>query len=182
MKHVLVVWTLLALALGAGVGAAGATPIGVGVYGGLSVPILQGDVKTGSIVGVRAPFSILPIVTVEPFYASSALGDAKETLGGISYTRSGFDGKAYGLNAMLGNPNGSGLRFYPYLGIGKFKLTRDGSADIDEVGYDVGLGLGVGATPRISLQVRGELNLVKTGDTSRKFGNVTAGLTYGLLP
>lgn len=179
MKRTIVL-TLIGLAVLAGT--AGATPIGVGVFGGLSFPVLQDDVKSGSILGLRAPVSILPIVTVEPFYASSSLGDAKETLGGISYTRTGFDGKAYGLNAMLGNPNGSGLRFYPLVGIGKYKLTRTGSDDINEVGYNVGLGLGIGATPQISLQVRGELNLVKTGSTSRKFANTTVGLTYGLVP
>lgn len=158
-----------------------ATGIAPGVYGGLSYPIIQDDVASGTIMGLRATVSLVPMLCVEPFYASSDLGDAEETLGGIAYTRQGFDGKAYGVNVMLGNPTGMGFRFVPIAGIGKYKLERDGT-DIDEVGYNVGLGIGIGATPKLSLQIRGELNLVKTGDTSRKFGNATAGLSYSLMP
>lgn len=170
-----------ALMLLVAAGAAHATGVGVGVYGGLSYPVIQDDVKSGTLIGFRAPVAIVPMITVEPFYASSSLGDAEETLGGISYTREGFDSKAYGLNVVLGNPVGMGFRFYPYAGIGKFKLERTGT-DIDETGYNVGLGIGIGATPKLSLQIRGELEMVKTGDTSRKFGNATAGLTYSLMP
>lgn len=162
--------------------AAHATGIGVGVYGGLSYPIIQQDVKSGSIIGFRAPVSIVPMITAEPFYASSKLGDGEQTLGGITYKRDGFDETAYGLTAMFGNPGGMGFHFFPFAGIGHYKLTRAASDDISEVGYNVGLGLGIGATPKVSLQIRGELQMVKTGDTSRKFGNATAGLTYSLMP
>jgi hypothetical protein len=171
-----------ALVLALGAGTAQATGVGVGVYGGLSYPVVQDDVGSGTLVGLRAPVSVLPILTLEPFYMSSSLGDKDQTIGGLSYTRTGFDGKGYGVNAMLGGVTGMGFHFYPIAGIGKFKLERTGSDDIDEVGYNVGLGIGIGATPKMSLQIRGELNLVKTGDTSRKFGNATAGLTYSLMP
>jgi hypothetical protein len=159
-----------------------ATGIAPGVYGGLSYPVLQDDVSSGTIYGVRATVSIVPMLSGEVFYASSDMGDAEETLGGIAYTRDGFDAKAYGVNVMLGSPTGMGFRFFPLAGIGKYKLEREVNEEIDEVGYNIGLGVGIGATPKLSLQIRGELNLVKTGDTSRKFGNVTAGLSYSLLP
>jgi hypothetical protein len=171
-----------ALLLALAAGSANATGVAVGVYGGLSYPIIQDDVKSGSMFGLRAPIALAPIFTVEPFYASSSLGDATETLGGIEYTRQGFDGKAYGVNAMLGSTTGTGFHFYPIVGIGKFKLERAGSPDIDETGYNFGLGIGIGATPKVTLQIRGELNMVVTGDTSRKFGNATAGLVYGFMP
>lgn len=173
---------ILAAALGVCcASAAHATGVGAGVYAGLSYPIIQEDVSNGTVIGLRAPVTLVPLITAEPYYASSSLGDKEETLGGISYTREGFDEKAYGLNVILGNPTGMGFRFYPIVGIGKVKLERTGT-NIDETGYNVGLGIGIGATPKISLQVRGELQLVKTGDTSRKFGNATAGLTYSLMP
>jgi hypothetical protein len=158
-----------------------ATGIAPGIYGGLSYPIVQDDAKSGTMLGLRATVALVPLLSVEPFYASSSLGDVDESLGGITYTREGFDGKAYGVNVMLGSPTGMGFRFFPLAGIGKFKLERAGT-DIDEVGYNVGLGIGIGATPKVSLQIRGELNLVKTGDTSRKFANATAGLSYSLMP
>ena len=169
--------TMLLLAAGA----AHATGVGVGAYGGLSFPIIQDDVESGTVYGLRAPVSLVPMITVEPFYASSALGEAKETLGGIEYTREGFDETAYGVSVMLGNPAGMGFRMYPFAGIGKYKLERTGT-DIDEMGYHFGLGVGIGATPKLSLQIRGELQMIKTDDTSRKFGNATVGLTYSLMP
>jgi opacity protein-like surface antigen len=174
-------FAIAALAMFAATGTAHATGVGVGVFGGMSYPVIQEDVESGSMLGLRAPISLAPMITVEPFYASSSLGEAEETLGGISYTREGFDGKAYGLNVILGSPIGMGFKFYPIAGIGKYKLERAGT-DIDETGYNIGLGIGIGATPKLSLQVRGELELVKTGDTSRKFANATAGLTYSLMP
>jgi hypothetical protein len=152
------------------------------VYGGLSYPIIQDDVSSGSLFGLRVPVKLIPLLTVEPYYASSALGDGEQEIGGVKYTRAGFDNKGFGLNAMLGSPTGMGLHFYPLVGIGSHKLTRSGTPDIKETAYNMGLGLGIGATPKVSLQVRGELNMVVTGDTSRKFANVTGGLTYDLMP
>src|SRR6267143_1927342 len=120
---------ILALALLAAVGAAGAAqagPVGVsvGVFGGLSVPVLQ-DVSTssfspsdafgptGSQIGIRVPVHAIPVVTFEPYYAKSNYKGRTDTIGGISYTRAGLDGKSYGLNAILGNPDGSGFHFFP---------------------------------------------------------------------
>ena len=90
-----------ALMLMLAAGAAHATGVGAGVYGGLSYPLLQDDVASGTLYGLRAPIALVPMITVEPFYASSALGDAEEVLGGLSYTREGFDQTAYGVSVML---------------------------------------------------------------------------------
>ena len=175
-------WIAATFGLLLAAGAAHATGVGVGVFGGLSYPVIQDDVSNGTVLGIRVPVSLVPMITAEPFYMSSSLGDKDETLGGITYTRDGFDEKAYGLSVILGSPTGMGFKFYPIVGIGKYKLERTGSEDIDDTGYNVGLGIGIGATPKVSLQARGELQLVKTGDTSRKFGNATVGLTYSLMP
>jgi hypothetical protein len=35
---------------------------------------------------------------------------------------------------------------------------------------------------KVSVQIRGEFTMVKTGDTSRKFTGATVGLNYSLLP
>jgi opacity protein-like surface antigen len=191
MKRISAV-ALLALALASG--AAQAAPVGVslGVFAGLSIPVLQ-DVstssfspsdafgETGSQFGFRVPVHAIPVITFEPYYAKSSYKDHDETIGGISYTRQGFDGKSYGLNAILGNPDGSGFHFFPYFGIGKTKLTRTGE-EINKTGYNFGLGLGLSPAQKISIQVRSEFSMVATGDTSRKFAGVNAGLTYRILP
>ncbi len=191
MKRLLAL-SSLALVLACGAAQAGPVGVSVGVFGGFSIPVLQdvstssfspGDAfgATGSQYGFRVPVHALPIVTLEPYYAKSKYKDRDETIGGITYTREGFDGKSYGLNAILGHPDGSGLHFFPYFGLGKTKLTRTGE-EISKSNYNFGLGLGLSPSQKISVQVRGELSMVATGDTSRKFTNATAGLTYRLLP
>jgi opacity protein-like surface antigen len=183
---------LFALLLATGAAQAGPVGISVGVFGGLSIPVLQ-DVSTssfspsdafgatGSQFGLRVPVHAIPVLTLEPYYAKSKYKDRDETIGGITYTREGFDGKSYGLNAILGSPDGSGFHFFPYFGLSKTKLERTGE-EINKTGYNFGFGLAMSPAQKISVQVRGELAMVATGDTSRKFTNATVGLTYGLKP
>ena len=182
---------LFALLLASGTAQAGPVGVSVGVFGGLSIPVLQ-DVTTssfspsdafgatGSQFGIRVPVTAIPVVTLEPFYAKSRYKDRDETIGGITYTREGFDGTTYGINAILGRPGGK-MSFFPYVGIGKTKLERTGQ-EINKTGYNFGLGLGISPAPKFSVQVRGEFAMVATGDTSRKFTNATVGLNYSLLP
>lgn len=184
---------LLGMTLAAGAAQA-QTPmhVSVGAFGGLSVPVLQ-DVdassfspsdafgSSGSQFGLRADVKAIPVVTLEPFFAKSSYGEDTETFGGISYTREGFDATAFGLNAVLGRPDGAGVHFFPYVGLGKFKLERTGQ-EISKMGWNFGLGLGIAPAPGFSIQVRSELNMVVTGDTSRKFGTASVGLNYTVMP
>jgi len=173
----------LALALAAGVASASPIGVGVGAFGGLSYPVVQDDVGNGSVYGLRVPVRLLPMITVEPYWLSAKMDDGEEVIGGITYTRDGFDNKGYGANAILGHVGGGGgFSFYPFVGIGSHKLTREGTAEIKETAYNFGLGFGISPTPKISLHVRGEMNMVVTGDTSRKFANATVGLNYDLIP
>jgi hypothetical protein len=170
----------MALALTAGIAQAAPIGIGVGAYGGVSFPILQDDVSQGPVYGVRVPLKVIPMITVEPYYLTSHLGHGEQTIGGVKYTRDGFEHTGYGVNALLGTALGLGFGLHPYAGIGSHKLVRDGTPEIKETAYNFGLGMGINAMPKISLQLRGELNMVVTGDTSRKFANATVGLTYSL--
>lgn len=192
MKRI-VILTLLLLGLSVGSAQATIERAGVGVFGGLSVPVLQ-DVnassfspsdafgKSGSQFGLRVPVKAIPVFTLEPFFAKSSYSDRTDTFAGISYTRDGFKETAFGLNAILGHVDGSTVKFFPFVGLGKYKLTRTGSDDISEAGYDFGLGLGIQAMQKASVQIRGEFTMIKTGDTSRKFAGATVGLNYSLLP
>ncbi|HVP39928.1 MAG TPA: outer membrane beta-barrel protein [Candidatus Saccharimonadales bacterium] len=163
-------------------GTAWAVDIGVGAFGGPSFTVLQQDAQRGSTYGVRVPVKMIPILTVEPYLALYKMGEGKQTVEGYGdVTRSAFDGTTFGANVILGSPLGGGFKFYPFAGIGTNKLTRDGSADISDVGYTFGLGLDLGLVSNLSLTARGELNMVTTGDTSRKFANATVGLTYQLF-
>ena len=173
----LFVFALAALALLAGSARAGG--IGVGVFGGTSVPVLQADQDKGTLFGVRAPIKLIPLFTVEPFYASSALGDKTIDLGGgVSVTRDGSKVTSYGLNAML--TLGGPVSFYPYAGIGQAKFKRT-AQDESFTSYHMGLGLGLSPIPKLSVDLRGELQAAVDGGVSRKLANVTLGASYSLF-
>jgi outer membrane protein with beta-barrel domain len=170
---------LAALAIISFAGTARAGGIGIGAFGGVSVPVIQDDTDRGSLYGVRVPVSLVPMLTVEPYFASTKGGDVTQDLFGASYTRSGIDVTSYGANLLL--TFGGPVQFYPYAGIGSFKLERDG-LDVSQTGYNFGLGLGFGLPATgLSLHLRGELAAAVDGDVSRKWANVTAGLHYNFL-
>lgn len=169
---------LVLVLLAASAGAASAGSIGLGAFAGMSIPVVQEDVSQGSTFGLRVPVTLVPLVTLEPYFASSALGDKDEEVGGFTYTREGFDATAYGLNAMLSM--GGPVQFYPFVGIGSTKLERTGT-DLSLTTYNAGLGLGFSPVPKVSVHLRGELQIAVDGDASRKFANVTAGASYALF-
>jgi opacity protein-like surface antigen len=172
---------LLALALVCAVlppGVAHAGSIGIGAFGGMSYPVLQNDTGNGKLYGFCAPVKLVPMVTVEPFYASSTLSDKVTTIAGLSYSRQGFDITAYGVNAMLAT--GGPVSFYPIVGIGQTRLKRD-QFDQSFTTYNLGLGLGLSPMPKVTVNLRGQLQAVVDGSTSRKFGNATLGASYALF-
>ena len=175
MKRLLAL-TLALLAATAGV--AGAVGIGGGVYAGWSWPIVQEDVAQGTLYGLRVPVSLGALFKVEPYYMQGALGDKEVDIGGIIYTREGFEEKGYGLNLLLAT--GGPVSFFPYAGIGTTNFAREGS-DVDMTTYNVGLGLAFSPMTKLSVDVRGEVQISVDGDTSRKYGNLTVGASYALF-
>jgi hypothetical protein len=169
-------FVVLALAVALVPGTARALGIGLGVFGGTSIPVNQSDVKTGGMYGVRLPLTIIPLVSVEPYWAQSKLADGQEN----GMTIDGFDNSSFGVNAILGSLlNAPGIKFYPYLGIASSKLTRTGFSDINKTSYNFGLGAGLGFS-KIALHGRAELNVIDTGSKTREFANLTVGLSYDL--
>jgi opacity protein-like surface antigen len=164
------------LALGASTARAGS--IGVGLFGGMSVPVLQDDQDNGTLMGVRFPVKLVPLFAVEPFYAKTSLGDKTLDVGGFSVTREGSEVTSYGLNAML--TLGGPVSFYPYAGIGQAKFKRT-AQDESFTSYHLGLGIGVSVVPKVTIDLRGELQAAVDGDVSRKMANVTLGASYSLF-
>jgi len=175
------VWIVM-LSLVALTSAAQAATIGLGVFGGSSVPVVQDDNGQGTIFGVRASVNLVPLITVEPYYAKTNGGDKDQTLLGTTYTRHGIDLTSYGVNALL--TFGTGLQLYPFAGIGSTKATRDG-LDATTTQYNFGLGLGFKPPVlKLSVNLRGELDTVLEPDnsqTARKWANVTLGVSYGIV-
>lgn len=169
--------SLLTLVLTAGM--AQARGIGVGAFGGASIPIANDLAKQGTAFGIRVPVTLLPLVTVEPFASFSSLGDAEETFGPTTFTRDGGKNNGFGANVLLSF--GGPISFFPFAGLGSYTIEREGSEDVSEMGYNFGLGIGFSPTPMIGLSLRGELNAVVTDDTSQKFANVTLGAHYNVF-
>src|SRR5262245_17926391 len=86
---------VLAFALSIPVAAQGVN-LGVGAFGGAAIPVVQDDVSTGGVFGIRVPVHVVPLLTVEPFYSRTTFGDATLSSGGLEYTRSGFDVDTFG--------------------------------------------------------------------------------------
>ena len=167
------------LALLAPAARAGTIRVAGGVFGGMSFPVLQDDQGQGPLFGARVPVRLLPLLAVEPFYSTAALGDQTIDIApGISATRQGSDVTTYGVNAMF--PFGTSTLFYPYVGIGSAHFKRDGQ-DETFTSYNLGLGLGIALIPKLMLDLRGELQAASTGETSRKVANVTLGATYSIF-
>lgn len=152
--------------------------IGVGVFGGRSYPVLQDDAGNGTLFGARAPIHMVPFVSVEPYYASTSLSDKVTNVAGVNFTRQGFDEKVYGVNMMFAT--GGPLSFYPIVGYGRTTLQRT-NYNKTFTSYNAGFGMSVSPVPKMSFDVRGELQAVMDGNTTRKFGNGTVGLTYSLF-
>ena len=158
-----------------------AADIGIGPYGGISIPVLNDLSKQGSMFGIRVPVNLLPLLTVEPFYAASTLGDAEENFGTpTTYTRDGGKTSGFGVSALF--TFGTGIfKFYPVVGLGSYKFERDGAEDISDVGYNFGLGFGLSPIPKLTINLRGELNMITNGDTAVKAANATLGATYAVF-
>jgi hypothetical protein len=169
-------WAWVAIALAAG--PARAAGVGVGVFGGVGLPVIQQDTGQGPQFGLRLPVRLLPFATVEPYYAHTSGGEKDQSLGDLTVVYDGIDVSSYGANLLL--TFGRRIQIFPYAGIGTFQMTRP---QFDEVktGYIFGLGLGLSPLPRLSLQLRGELAAVVEGDVSRKWANVTGGISYDVF-
>ncbi len=175
MKKLFVI-AIAVLALAAST--ARAASIGAGLFGGMSVPVLQEDQGNGSLMGVRFPVKLVPLFAVEPFYAKTTLGDKTLDVGGFSVTREGSEVTSYGVNAML--TLGGPVSFYPYAGIGQAKFKRT-AQDESFTSYHMGLGIGVSVVPKLTFDLRGELQAAVDGNASRKMANVTLGASYSIF-
>jgi hypothetical protein len=172
-------FVLALVALACVTGIAGAATVGIGAFGGVSVPVVQDDNGQGTVFGIRAPVSLLPLITIEPYFLSGSGGDKDQDLGGgTTITRSGIDVTGFGANAML--TIGGPFSFYPFVGIGSHKLERTG-LDETRTTYNFGLGIRISPMPKLGVHVRGELNAAVQDDASRKWGTVTAGVSYDLV-
>ena len=155
-----------------------AVDMGLGVFGGGAIPVIQEDTGGGPVLGVRVPVALHPRLTVEPYYMHMAGSERDIPLDIFTIVYDGIDVASYGTNLLL--TFGGRARIFPYAGLGAFHLTRPG-LDVTRTGYTFGLGLGLAPVPRWSLQARAELAAVVHEGVSRKWASVTGGISYSIF-
>jgi opacity protein-like surface antigen len=153
-----------------------AAQFGVGISGGVNIPIIQEDQGFGTIFGLKGKLNLLPGVSVEPNINFAKFGDAKLDFG----SREGSRVTSYGIDAILGSGlPGVGVKMYGLIGAGVYSTTRDYDEDMTKMGWGTGLGLEVGLSRKIGVDIRGKLNVISSQDSStKKSAAVMGGVNY----
>lgn len=162
---------------------AGAVNLGLGVAGGASFALAQSDNGNGGQLGLRLPINVVPLLTIEPFLTSTDCGGVEASFSGKTYDRRGFDITSYGAVVALGGV-GMGARFplYPFLGVGSYHLGREGTPRQDEIGYLAGIGYAHALPVNFALNVRADFNWISSGESARRFFEVSLGVTVRFHP
>ncbi|MDZ4723255.1 MAG: outer membrane beta-barrel protein [candidate division Zixibacteria bacterium] len=154
---------------------------GIGVFGGLNIPVVQQDQGNGTLFGVRGRLKVLPFAVFEPNATFGKFGDPDD-IEGIDLGN-GSDFNSFGLDVTLGGLPGV-VAFKPFLvvGIGSYTTKNDMTkVDNSDVGYSVGLGVGLGFSPKFDIDVRGKAIIIPIDEGgSKKTINATVGLTYNI--
>jgi hypothetical protein len=169
----------LALALGLTAGVASAADFGVQGFGGVAFPISQDDNSASSATyGVRFPISGSSVFSLEPYF--SGISDSEFDEEGFG-TRSGISVTTVGINVAIANlVKGKSFKIYPFAGVNSNTMSRD-EDEITKLGLNGGLGMGF-RPGNVMIDLRGDFNAAKIGDTSRKWVSATVGLGFRLGP
>ncbi|HWR83205.1 MAG TPA: outer membrane beta-barrel protein [Candidatus Deferrimicrobium sp.] len=152
---------------------------GVGVAGGIDIPVVQNDQGNGSIFGFKGRVKLISAIALEPGVFFTKYGDP--TNEDFTMDIEGSKLTSFGIDATLGSGfGGTGIRPYGVFGIGSYKMKRDQTQqDLSKFGWSAGFGIEIGVTAPISLDVRGKLVVIPTeGGGSKKSATVTGGVNY----
>lgn len=154
--------------------------LGVGAFGGLNIPILQADQKSGSEFGIRGRVALLSFFVLEPNLTFVKWGKP-DPVKGVDLGINGSKVTSFGLDATFGfAPGVVGFKPFGVVGIGSYKVKNDDTKfDQSNVGYLAGFGFGIGVVSKIDIDVRGEAVVIpQTDGGSKKSASLTAGLGY----
>lgn len=169
---------LVAVLLLAAVAVSAQTPkLGVSAFAGLSIPLAQDDQASGTVFGLRAKLALSGFLSAEGQIGFTKWGQA-DPIDGITLP-DGSKITQFGVNGILGGGAGPGVKPYFLAGFGSYKIKNDETKfDESRMGYNGGLGLGIGFGPKFGLDVRGEAVIIPMdGGGSKKAATGTAGLT-----
>jgi len=157
---------------------------GVGVSGGLNIPVVQDDQGSGSTFGFKGIIKAVPFISLEPNVAFSNYGDPELDLEGITNDLDGSKMTSYGIDAVLGKPFGlPGFSPYALVGFGFYKSEREQVGEFEDedthFGWTTGLGVSYGFGNNMAFDIRGKFNLIPVdGGSSKKSIFIVGGLNY----
>jgi hypothetical protein len=152
---------------------------GFGFSAGVDMPVQQPEQRTGSMFGFRLRIKTLPSVGLEPCIYFSRFGVPKSAELSTG-TNEGLRVTAYGLDITLGaKVGGTGFKPYGLVGAGYYNTKQNqelpGRKDF---GASAGVGLEIGITPVVALDVRSKLVAVAVDGHYRKSTSVVGGFNY----
>lgn len=154
--------------------------ISAGVFGGVSIPIVQKDQASGTEFGLRLRAKVLSFLTAEPNLSFTKWGKPGP-LDEIDLDIDGSKVTTIGLDATIGGlPGTTGFKPFFVLGLASYKVKNDDTQfDQSKLGYSGGFGFAVGFVPMLDIDVRSKLVIIPTeGGGSKKAVSILGGLNY----
>jgi opacity protein-like surface antigen len=156
------------------------TKLGAGVFAGLSIPLIQDDQSQGFEYGFKGRFGVASLIVLEPYVSFAKWGEP-DPVDDVELGIVGSKVTSFGLEASLGNlPGIKGIAPYFVAGIGSYKVkNEDTGYESSKFGWSAGLGLGIGLSPKFSLDVRGKAIVAPQEEGgSKKAIGATAGINF----
>ena len=180
MRKSILIGLLLTLFVLPSVMAQPRTKLGAGVFAGLSIPLIQDDQSQGFEYGFKGRFGVASIIVLEPYVSFVKWGEP-DPVDDVELGITGSKVTSFGLEATLGNsPGQMGVVPYFVAGIGSYKVkNEDTGYESSKFGVSAGLGLGIGLSPKFSLDVRGKAIVAPQEEGgSKKAIGATAGVNF----
>jgi|WetSurMetagenome_2_1015567.scaffolds.fasta_scaffold345939_2 hypothetical protein len=153
---------------------------GAGVFGGVSIPVVQKDQASGTEFGLRLRAKVLSFLTAEPNLTFTKWGKP-DPVEGITLGIDGSKVTAFGLDVTFGGlPGGSGFKPFMVLGAASYKVKNDATQyDQSKLGFSGGFGFAIGFVPMFDIDLRTKAVIIPTeGGGSKKAVSILGGLSY----
>lgn len=144
--------------------------IAVGPFYGMTIPIVNDQVKSGSLFGVQGRVSLIPMLSIGAHFHSRTFGNPSYTFfeGTPNETTMETDGgkvSSLGVDAFLGKTGGgTGMNFYFMGSFGTYKWTRDNQEDQSKTAFAIGPGLEFVLPMKIGIEGRAMFEVASTGN------------------
>jgi hypothetical protein len=162
---------------------AAAGKFSIGAFGGLNIPLVQDDAKSGALYGAKGRILLLPYLGIEPYFSFAEYGGKDVEVRGQSFAGKSGDITSFGADLVLGSISGLGkARFYGLVGINSNTYKREGIPDETGLGFAFGSGFEYFATEILSLEIRAKYHPIKVGDGGRVHFEISGGLNYYFGP